>query len=136
MTNSYSQAVESIKAFIKSWFKFAVVLSENLQYKVERVSSGAMPTSKKQELPESKRKNSKSEGSKTKKSATKNKIKSKKLSEDAKSRQQEQRAAVEEERRRLREELINSFLKVFDANLIDLTTNCILFASLLAFLLW
>lgn len=77
-----------------------------------------MPASKKQEQLESKRKDSKSEGTKTKKSK---KIKSKKLSDDAKSRQQEQRAAVEEERRRLREELINSFLKVFNGKLIDYT---------------
>lgn len=50
-------------------------------------------------------------GGKGKKKGSKKKVKAK-LSEDAKSRQLEQRAAVEEERRRLREELVNSFLRV------------------------
>ena len=50
-------------------------------------------------------------GGKGKKKGGKKKVKAK-LSEDAKNRQQEQRAAIEEERRRLREELVNSFLRV------------------------
>ena len=53
----------------------------------------------------------KGDGAKGKKKGTKKKAKAK-LSEDAKNRQMEQRAAVEEERRRMREELINAFLRV------------------------
>ena len=93
----------------KNWLGFGKLLRFPVLINPKLVRQ-KMPLSKKWNTAgSSSRKVTKGDGIKAKKKSTKKKNIT---SEDAKARQLEQRAAVEEERRRLREELINSFLKV------------------------